>query len=329
MREVLTELKELDEETNVRPLEIMDFTGQSETIENLSTFIRGAVRRQEPLDHILFYGPPGLGKTTLSRIIARELGVGFKTISAPAITKPGELASILVSLSPLDVLFIDEIHRLPLPVEEILYSAMEDNKITILIGSDNNVEPIEVNLNPFTLVAATTRKGMLSQPLSDRFGIQFRMDFYNDIELAKIIKRASRILKVNLSDESIIELAKRSRGTPRISLRLLRRLRDFIEDHSESEIFVSDLEFTSKILDKLGISSDGLDELDQRYIECLSKTFKGGPVGIETLSASLSESRDTLESSVEPYLIRKGYIIRTPRGRKMADELNTDQLNLI
>lgn len=329
MNEVLTEFKDSDEDQGIRPLEIKDFTGQSDTIENLSTFIRGAIRRNEPLDHILFYGPPGLGKTTLSRIISRELGVGFKTIAAPAISKPGELASILVSLSPLDVLFIDEIHRLPQSVEEMLYSAMEDYKLSILVGNDTSMEPIEVDLNPFTLVAATTRKGMISQPLNDRFGIQFRMDYYNETELSKIVQRAAFLLNIKLSEESITEISKRSRGTPRISLRLLRRIRDFIEDKHDPKHFVADYQFTNGILDKLGVSSEGLDELDQRYLSCLINTFKGGPVGVETLAASLSESRDTLESSVEPYLLRKGYIVRTPRGRKVSDDHSDGQLQLI
>lgn len=322
-------MKDSDEDYSVRPLDLSDFTGQSETLKNLSTYIRGAKRRDEPLDHILFYGPPGLGKTTLSRIISEELEVGFKSISAPAISKPGELASILVGINYRDVLFIDEIHRLPLIAEELLYGAMEDNKISILVGNEFNSEPIEVDIQPFTLVAATTRKGMLSQPLNDRFGIQFRMDFYSTEDLAKIVHRASKILHLNLTTDALNEVAKRSRGTPRIALRLLRRLRDFIEE-DKKQIDLTEVDFVSNILNNLGISEEGLDETDQRYLRCLKDNFNGGPVGIETLAASMAESRDTIESVIEPFLLRSGYILRTPRGRKLAENNeNSEQLGLI
>ena len=316
-------------DNNVRPLSLDDFNGQSETLKNLSVYIRGAVRRDESMDHILFYGPPGLGKTTLSRIIAGELGVGFKSISAPAISKPADLVSLLISLDEKDVLFIDEIHRLPLVVEELLYGAMEDNLISVIVSGDNGApEPIEIPINSFTLVAATTRKGALSQPLSDRFGIQFRMDYYSAEDLQRIVQRAASILDISLDEESIFEVSKRSRGTPRIALRIMRRLRDFIED--EGVDFVVNHDFTSNVLDNLGINKDGLDEMDQKYLDALTSKFRGGPVGIDTLCAAISESRDTVESVIEPYLLRGGYILRTPKGRKLNVETPEDeQLKLI
>lgn len=311
--EIIRNFEVNDDDPALRPLSLSDFYGQSETLKNLSVFIRGAVKREEPLDHILFYGPPGLGKTTLARIISRELGVNFKTVAAPSISKPGDLAAILVTLEPRDVLFIDEIHRLPLIVEELLYGAMEDFKITVLVGDHNRAEPIEVAISPFTLVGATTRKGTISQPLNDRFGIQFRMDFYPPEDLFQIVYRACVLMKLNVSEAAVMEVARRSRGTPRIALRLVRRLRDFAHDEIGDELITQ--EFADKCLDRLGISEDGLDDLDQRYLHTLKHTFRGGPVGVETLASTLSESKETLEYVVEPYLIRMGYVSRTQRGR--------------
>ncbi len=305
-----------DEGGDVRPASLSDFTGQSATLKNLAIYIRGARRRKEPLDHCLFYGPPGLGKTTLSRIISEELRVGFRSVSAPAIAKPGDLAAVLVNLQPNDVLFIDEIHRLPLIAEELLYSAMEDFMITIIVGGENGGgEPIEVSINPFTLVAATTRKGMLSQPLQDRFGIQFRLEYYEAADLTRIVLRAATKLGEVMREDEAAEVARRSRGTPRIALRLLKRLRDFRED---AEVEYS-AKFISECLDEMGITPDGLDDLDLRYLTILRDQYNGGPVGIETMATALSESRDTLETSIEPFLIRTGRIGKTPRGRILLE----------
>ncbi|EPX83531.1 Holliday junction branch migration DNA helicase RuvB [Salipiger mucosus] len=301
---------------DLRPTGLTDFTGQSDALENLSVYVRSARRRGDPLDHVLFHGPPGLGKTTLSQIIANEMGTGFKSVSAPAIKKPGEIATLLVALERGDVLFVDEIHRLPLFVEEVLYSAMEDSKITILVGEGyQQPEPIEVPIQPFTLVGATTRKGSLSQPLLDRFGIPVRLEYYDDEALTEILKNAARKMGEFPGDEECREIARRSRGTPRIAIRILKRLRDFREDAGVEY----DMDFVIACLDRLGIGPDGLDEHDTRYLDALRDMFGGGPVGIETMSIALSESRDTLETSIEPFLIRNGLIAKTNRGRVLVD----------
>ncbi|NDV52932.1 Holliday junction branch migration DNA helicase RuvB [Salipiger sp. PrR003] len=305
-----------DEGANeLRPTRLTDFTGQTAALENLSVYVRSARRRGDPLDHVLFYGPPGLGKTTLSQIIAEEMETNFRSISAPAIKKPGELATVLVTLQPGDVLFIDEIHRLPLFVEELLYSAMEDYKITILVGEGHEqAEPIEVRINPFTLVGATTRKGSLSQPLLDRFGIQVRLTYYEDEDLTSIVQGAATKLGEFLDHGEAFEVARRSRGTPRIAIKLLKRLRDFRQD-AETEY---SLDFVVRCLDRLGITSNGLDDQDIRYLDTLRDLFGGGPTGIETLAIAMAESRDTLETSIEPFLIRQGLITKTSRGRLLV-----------
>ena len=310
-----------EENAELRPASLDDFTGQNEQIENLKVFIRGARRREEPLDHVLFYGPPGLGKTTLSRIIANELGVGMRAISAPAIGKVGDLCATLMSMQARDVLFIDEIHRLPTPVEETLYTAMEDQQITILVPDDKGQEQaITIKVPHITVVGATTRKGALTLPLQDRFGMQFRMDYYSPEDLQRIVIRAARQLGEAMGPEEALCVAKRSRGTPRIALKLLRRLRDFREDAGLDY----SLEFVETCLDKLGISPQGLDELDMRYLTALRETFTGGPVGIDTLASAISESRETLETSVEPYLIRLELVSKTPRGRQALEPRERD-----
>ena len=318
MNEIVRNLDEEEATTPLRPSRLSDFTGQSKTLENLSVFVRAAKARSEAVDHILFYGPPGLGKTTLSRIIAEEAEVGFKSVAAPSIAKPADLINVLLNLAARDVLFIDEIHRLPTIVEEVLYSAMEDYRIPISIDEDGRpgANVIEVDVPPFTLVGATTRKGMLSQPLQDRFGMQFRLEHYPDDDLARIIYRAAQTLDQDLTEKHALLIAQRSRGTPRIALRLLRRIRDFRED---AEVGYSE-EFIIQCLDDLGVSDLGLDELDLLYLSVLRDQHNGGPVGIETMATAVSESRETLEMSVEPFLIRKGLIARTSRGRKLVEE---------
>jgi Holliday junction DNA helicase RuvB len=302
-------------EAAVRPRTLDEYVGQDALKENLRVFIKAARMRGEALDHCLFYGPPGLGKTTLAHIIAHELDVGLRITSGPAIDKSGDLAAILTNLEPKDVLFIDEIHRLGNAVEEILYPAMEEHKLDIVIGQGPSARSIRIDLNPFTLVGATTRAGMITSPLRDRFGIIGHLEFYTVDELSSILRRTSRILGVTAHEEGLMEIARRSRGTPRIANRLLKRVRDFAEVLAEGRITseVADL-----ALSRLDIDKEGLDRMDRRIIETMVRTFSGGPVGIEALAASIGEDKDTIEDVYEPFLIQNGYIRRTPRGRQVC-----------
>lgn len=299
-------------ESSIRPLVLDEYIGQSEVKENIHVFIEAAKMRNETLDHVLLYGPPGLGKTTLAYIIAREMGVNIKTASGPSIEKSGDLAAILSTLEPGDVLFIDEIHRMPRYIEEILYPAMEDFTLDIIIGSEGNSRNIKIDLPPFTLVGATTRAGDLSSPLRDRFGIVSKLKFYTDDELSAIVKRTSRVLKMDITEEAALELAKRSRGTPRIANRLFKRVRDFaLVDKKE----VIDLEVMKKALDRLKVDKGGLDEADHQLLRAIIERFNGGPVGIEALASSIGEEVSTIEDVMEPYLLQEGYLKRTSRGR--------------
>ncbi len=313
-RVVSSEEQETDEvlESSIRPLILDEYIGQSEVKENIHVFIEAAKMRNEVLDHVLLYGPPGLGKTTLAYIIAKELGVNIKTASGPSIEKSGDLAAILSTLESGDVLFIDEIHRMPRYIEEILYPAMEDFTLDIIIGSDGNSRNIKIDLPPFTLVGATTRAGDLSSPLRDRFGIVSKLKFYTDEELMQIIKRTSRVLKMNIADDAALELAKRSRGTPRIANRLFKRVRDFALVDKKKII---DLEEMQKALEKLKVDKDGLDEADHQLLKAIIERFNGGPVGIEALASSIGEEVSTIEDVMEPYLLQEGYLKRTTRGR--------------
>lgn len=310
---------ELNEEeiepSAVRPESLQEFIGQQQLKQNLSIFIGAAKARNEALDHVLFYGPPGLGKTTLSRIIAKELGAEMRTTSGPMLAKPGDLAAILTNLQSGDVLFIDEIHRLSSTVEEILYSAMEDFSIDIIIGDGPAARTVKIDIPKFTLVGATTRLGMLTNPLRDRFGIPMKLDFYNQDELAAVVQRSSRILNIALDDEAAAGLAKCARGTPRIAIRLLRRVRDFANYQGDSTIGA---ELVQSALSALNIDILGLDRLDYLYLNFIATNFEGGPVGIETIAAGLSEDRDTIEDTIEPYLMQIGFVARTARGRMLT-----------
>lgn len=299
-------------ETSLRPRAFIDFVGQERIKENLHVFITAAVQRNEPLDHVLFCGPPGLGKTTLANIIANELKVNIKTTSGPVIERQGDLAAILTNLSEMDILFIDEIHRLPRIVEEVLYPAMEDYHLDIIIGQGPNARTMKINLPRFTLIGATTRTGLLTSPLRERFGVINRLEFYNHQELTKIVFRTAEILGVEIIEDAAIEIARRSRGTPRISNKLLRRIRDFAQVRGNGTV---DLDITKHSLLALDIDERGLDDMDRKFLSTIIEKFSGGPVGIETLSASLREERDTLEDVYEPYLLQEGFIERTPRGR--------------
>ena len=301
--------------TGIRPQTLAEFIGQKQACENLSVFIQAAKGRQEALDHVLLYGPPGLGKTTLAQIVAKELGVGFRPTSGPMLSRAGDLAAILTSLEKNDVLFIDEIHRLNPAVEEVLYSAMEDFQLDIIIGEGPAARSVRIDLKPFTLVGATTRSGLLTTPLRDRFGIPLRLNFYTRAELEKIVKRAAYLLQIGISENGATEIAKRSRGTPRIAGRLLRRVRDFAIVAGNVEI---DSALADKALTQLEVDKAGLDSFDRRYLRCIAEKYAGGPVGIETLSAALSEDRDTIEEVIEPYLLQEGFVQRTPRGRVLS-----------
>ncbi len=299
-------------ESNIRPQRLDDYIGQTDVKENIRVFVEAAKMRDESLDHVLLYGPPGLGKTTLSHIIANELGVNIKTASGPSIEKGGDLAAVLSTLEPGDVLFIDEIHRMPRAVEEILYPAMEDFQLDIIIGTEGSTKSIKINLPPFTLVGATTRSGDLSSPLRDRFGIVCKLNYYTDEELSTIVKRTSKIVGIPIEDEAALELAKRSRKTPRIANRLYKRVRDFALVGGYERI---DLKITKSSLERLKVDNYGLDAIDIEYLSSLIQKFNGGPVGLETIATSIGEEVTTIEDVVEPFLLQEGFIKRTRSGR--------------
>jgi holliday junction DNA helicase RuvB len=309
--------REEDREASLRPQCLADFVGQAQARENLKVFIEAAKRRGEPLDHVLFVGPPGLGKTTLAQIMARELGVGFRATSGPVIARAGDLAALLTNLEEKDVLFIDEVHRLSPAVEEILYPAMEDYQLDLIIGEGPAARSVRIDLSRFTLIAATTRLGLLTTPLRDRFGIPVRLEFYTVEELEWIVRRGARILGLPISDDGALEIARRARGTPRIAGRLLRRVRDFavVAGAGLVDAVVADAALT-----RMEVDAIGLDQLDRRYLQHIARHFGGGPVGIETIAAALAEPRDAIEDIIEPFLIQRGFIQRTPRGRVLTGD---------
>ena len=320
MEETVLNNKKSEEDTfeaSIRPDSIDEYIGQKEVKENLKVFIESSKLRGETLDHVLLYGPPGLGKTTLSYIIANELGTNIKTASGPSIEKSGDLAAILSTLEPNDVLFIDEIHRMPRYIEEILYPAMEDFTLDIIVGSDGNSRNIKIDLPPFTLVGATTRVGDLSSPLRDRFGIISKLNYYTIEELEQIVYRTCRVLNVNIDSDAALEIAKRSRGTPRIANRLLKRVRDYAEVYSDSLISFKEAKAALELLE---VDAQGFDRVDNKILEAIIDNFNGGPVGIETLSYFIGEELGTIEDVYEPYLLQKGFIVRTARGRTATDK---------
>jgi Holliday junction DNA helicase RuvB len=303
-------------EKALRPLQFDDFAGQKNVVDNLRIFVAAAKQRSESLDHVLLHGPPGLGKTTLAHIISNDLGVNLKVTSGPVLDKPGDLAGLLTNLEPNDVLFIDEIHRLSPVVEEYLYSAMEDFKIDIMIDSGPNARTVQIKLNPFTLVGATTRSGLLTSPLRARFGINSRLNYYDSKVLTGIVHRSAEILAVEVKEDAAFEIARRSRGTPRIANALLRRVRDFAQIKGNGTV---DMEIAAYALKALNVDKNGLDEMDHRILACIIDKFKGGPVGINTISTAVGEESGTIEEVYEPFLVQEGYLVRTPRGREATE----------
>jgi holliday junction DNA helicase RuvB len=314
-RLVTADKREDDAETSLRPQRLDEFVGQEQARANLKVFIEAARARKEALDHVLFVGPPGLGKTTLAQILARELGVNFRATSGPVIAKAGDLAALLTNLEPRDVLFIDEIHRLNPAVEEILYPAMEDFQLDLIIGEGPAARSVKIDLSPFTLIGATTRAGLLTNPLRDRFGIPVRLNFYSEKELEEIVNRGARVLGIGIAPDGANEIARRARGTPRIAGRLLRRVRDFAHVEGARAI---DRKVADRALFALEVDAAGLDAMDRRYLSTIASSYSGGPVGVDTLAAALSEPRDAIEDIIEPFLIQKGFLQRTPRGRLLT-----------
>ena len=302
-------------DAHMRPQKLADFIGQGRERERLKVYIEAAKARGEAMDHVLLYGPPGLGKTTLAQIVARELGVNFRATSGPVIARAGDLAALLTNLQPRDVLFIDEIHRLNPAVEEVLYPAMEDFQLDLIIGEGPAARSVRIDLSPFTLIAATTRSGMIAKPLHDRFGIKSALEFYGVEDLTEIVRRGARVLSLAMSADGAVEVARRARGTPRVAGRLLRRVRDYAEVRRAATV---DARFADSVLQSLEVDSAGLDALDRRYMRLIAEAFTGGPVGIETLAAALAEARDNIEETIEPYLIQQGFLQRTPRGRVLT-----------